>query len=261
MGNDFLKVSLIQADVKWHDIDYNLQMFDRLIDEGAGDADLFVLPEMFSTGFTMSPETVAENMDGKAVSWIVAKSKAAGAAIAGSVIVEDGGSYFNRLLFALPNGELYTYDKRHLFRMGNEHNHYKAGDKRLVVTYKGWRICPLICYDLRFPVWSRNQNDYDLLIYIASWPAARRFPWESLLVARAIENQCYVVGVNRVGVDGAGLSYSGDSAAIDAKGAYIAKLDANAERVASVSLSLKALHDFRAKFPVMLDGDNFEIIG
>jgi omega-amidase len=254
-----LKVCLVQADLKWQDVDANLQQFDEVIDQNAATADLIVLPEMFTTGFSMSPEALAEEMDGKAVRWITQKAKSANVAILGSVIIRENGDFYNRLLFALPDGDLQIYDKRHLFRMGNEHNHYSGGSDRLVASYKGWRICPLICYDLRFPVWSRNQNEYDLLIYIASWPAARSFPWRTLLVARAIENQCYVVGVNRVGVDGTGLKYSGDSAAIDSRGEYLTGLAPNQVGIATVTLSMAELLDFRAKFPVMLDGDKFHI--
>jgi omega-amidase len=254
-----LKVCLVQADLKWQDVDANLLMFDQIIGENAAGADLIVLPEMFTTGFSMSPEALAEGMDGRAVSWITQKAKSVNVAILGSVIIREDDEYYNRLLFALPDGDLKIYDKRHLFRMGNEHNHYSGGSDRLIATYRGWRICPLICYDLRFPVWSRNQNEYDLLIYIASWPAARSFPWRTLLVARAIENQCYVVGVNRVGVDGTGLTYSGDSAAIDSRGAYLTGLVPNHAGVAVATLSMVELLDFRAKFPVMLDGDKFHI--
>lgn len=254
-----MKVCLVQADLKWQDVDANLQLFDEIVDQNAATTDLIVLPEMFTTGFSMSPKSLAEGMDGKAVRWITQKAKTVNVAILGSVIIRENGDFYNRLLFALPDGGLQIYDKRHLFRMGNEHNHYSGGSDRLVVSYKGWRICPLICYDLRFPVWSRNQNEYDLLIYIASWPAVRSFPWRTLLVARAIENQCYVVGVNRVGVDGTGLKYSGDSAAIDSRGEYLTGLAPNQVGVATATLSMVELLDFRAKFPVMLDGDKFHI--
>lgn len=260
MVQNELKVFLVQSDVKWQDIDGNLHMFDLIIQEQAGDADLIVLPEMFTTGFSMEPEKMSEGMDGKAVSWIISAAKKNGVAIIGSVIIKEDEGYYNRLLFAYPSGELKTYDKRHLFRMGNEHEHYKAGSRRLILEYKGWKICPLICYDLRFPVWSRNANDYDLLIYIASWPAARSFPWRSLLVARAIENQCYVVGVNRVGVDGAGLKYSGDSAAINSRGEYLTGLVPGEVGCAMATLSMEDLKNFRSKFPVMLDGDRFQIL-
>jgi omega-amidase len=255
-----LRVCLVQADVKWHDVDANLQLFDGIVDQNAAGADLVVLPEMFTTGFSMEPEVLAEGMDGKAVRWIIQKAQSAKVAIMGSVIIAEEGSHYNRLLFAEPDGTLHTYDKRHLFRMGDEHNHYAGGNQRLVVSYRGWRICPLICYDLRFPVWSRNQGEYDLLIYIASWPAARSFPWRTLLLARAIENQCYVVGVNRVGVDGAGLTYSGDSAAISSRGEYLSSLAPSVAGAEPVTLSMDDLQSFRAKFPVMLDGDRFQIL-
>lgn len=260
MEQNVLKVFLVQADVKWQDVEGNLKMFDAIIDEQAGNTDLIVLPEMFTTGFSMEPERLAEKMDGLAVTWIKQKAIACNAAIIGSVIIEENGGYYNRLLFAHPTGELETYDKRHLFRMANEHEHYNAGVNRLIVNYKGWKICPLICYDLRFPVWSRNVNDYDLLIYIASWPAARSFPWRSLLVARAIENQCFVVGVNRAGVDGTGLKYTGDSAAINARGEYLTGLVPGEIGAVSATLSLDDLNRFREKFPVMLDGDRFQIV-
>lgn len=261
MVHENLKVCLVQANLHWMDVDANIRMFDRIIDEQADGADLVVLPEMFSTGFSMEPEKVAEPLGGPASSWMRDKACLSAKAIVGSIIMVEDGRFFNRLIFATPTGEVFFYDKRHLFRMGNEHEHFTAGSQRLIVTFKGWRICPLICYDLRFPVWSRCCNDYDLVLYIASWPAARRYVWQSLLVARAIENQCYAVGVNRVGTDGEGLCYSGNSVVVDPKGEVSAPFADGEAGAASLVLSMSSLLSFREKFPVLLDGDRFQILG
>ena len=183
------------------------------------------------------------------------------AVIIGSLIIEEDHNYYNRLIWAQPDGVIYTYDKRHLFRMANEHEHFKTGNKRLIIEYKGWKICPLVCYDLRFPVWSRNssENQYDLLIYIANWPGVRKAPWSKLLEARAIENQCYVVGVNRVGKDGKDISYTGNSAIINPKGEIISTIAENKNCSETVSLSLDDLNSFRKAFPVGMDADEFKI--
>lgn len=266
-----LKVSIIQSELHWENVDQNLEMFAQKIEAISESTDIIVLPEMFNTGFSMDSSELAETMDGKTVAWMKAQAIKSNAVITGSLIVKEiplsggaRGGFFNRLIWAQPDGKLYTYDKRHLFRMAGEHNHFTAGDNRLIIEYKGWRICPLICYDLRFPVWSRNTSKnespvYDILIYVANWPAVRKQPWSKLLEARAIENQCYVIGVNRVGEDGKGIAYSGNSVVVNPKGDVISSIAENADTTESVDLSLAELNEFREKFPVSLDGDDFTL--
>jgi len=268
-----LKVSIIQSELHWENVDKNLEMFAQKIEAISKPTDIIVLPEMFNTGFSMDSSALAETMDGKTVTWMKTQAAKSNSVIVGSLIVEvplSGGTrvvFFNRLIWAQPDGNLFTYDKRHLFRMAGEHNHFKAGGNRLIIEYKGWRICPLICYDLRFPVWARNSTltsdhsspVYDLLIYIANWPAVRKQPWSKLLDARAIENQCYVIGVNRVGEDGKGIAYSGNSVVVNPKGEVMTNIAENANMAESVELSLTELNDFREKFPVSLDGDDFTL--
>ena len=287
-----LKITLIQSDLHWENVDENLAMFSAKIDSITEETDIIILPEMFNTGFSMQSEKLAETMEGKSVSWMKKMAKKTDAVIVGSLIVKDaplglpegegidsppseglGEAFYNRLIWTQPNGEIYTYDKRHLFRMAGEHEHFSAGEERLIVNYKGWRICPLVCYDLRFPVWSRNisfchpepvegdnKNAYDILIYIANWPAVRKAPWIKLLEARAIENQCYVVGVNRVGQDGKQIEYSGNSAVINPKGEEVSAIPENENSIQTHTISLDELNDFRAKFPVGMDADGFEIM-
>ena len=252
-----LKISLLQTSLHWQDKSANYKKFEALI-QRTGDTDVIILPEMFTTGFTMEPEQLAESFPGPSIDWMATQAKLADAAITGSIVTKLGGNYYNRLVWMTPDGSYQTYDKRHLFRMANEDKHYSAGKDRLVVEYKGWRICPLICYDLRFPVWSRNQNDYDLLIYIANWPSVRREPWKTLLPARAIENLCYVAGVNRVGEDGNGFPHSGDSMVIDPKGTCLF-YQADQEIVETLTLDAEALLKFRKRFPADRDADDFNI--
>ena len=256
-----LKVTLIQSDLHWEDVDKNLDMFSEKIASISEPIDIIVLPEMFNTGFSMKSKELCEKMDGKSVSWMCIQAKNIDAVIVGSLIIEENNKFYNRLIWAQPNGVIYTYDKRHLFRMANEHDYFTAGNERIVIEYKGWKICPLVCYDLRFPVWSRNssKDQYDLLIYIANWPGARKVPWSKLLEARAIENQCYVVGVNRVGEDGNGFGYTGNSAIINPKGETISKILENENCTETVRLSLGDLNNFRNVFPVGMDADKFEI--
>ncbi len=272
-----LKVTIIQSDLHWENVAKNISMFSKKISAITEPTDIIVLPEMFTTGFTMKSEKLAETMTGKTVAWMKEQAKKSNCVIIGSLIVKEeitspstdgrqrGVKFFNRLVWMQPDGDFYTYDKRHLFRMAKEHENFSAGNKRLIVDYKGWKICPLVCYDLRFPVWSRNFSltetpAYDCLIYIANWPEVRKTPWSKLLEARAIENQCYVVGVNRVGIDGTNHVYSGNSVVINPKGEAITTVPEHKEVTQTVSLSLKELTDFRALFPVRLDGDEFEII-
>lgn len=272
-----LKVTIIQADLVWENVAKNISMFSKKISAITEPTDIIVLPEMFTTGFTMKSEKLAETMTGKTVTWMKEQAKKSNSVIIGSLIIKEeitspsadgrqrGMKFFNRLVWTQPNGDFYTYDKRHLFRMAKEHENFSAGNKRLIVEYKGWKICLLVCYDLRFPVWSRNFSltetpAYDCLIYIANWPEVRKTPWSKLLEARAIENQCYVVGVNRVGIDGTNHVYSGNSVVINPKGEKITTVPEHKECTQTVSLSLKELTDFRTLFPVGLDGDEFEII-
>jgi predicted amidohydrolase len=253
-----LKVSLIQTDLAWHDAAANRGRFDHLVAPLAGQTDLVVLPEMFSTGFTMAAAQVAEPVEGPTTQWMRALSKRLDAVITGSVVTQDGDRYFNRLIWMRPDGSHSTYDKRHLFRMALEHKHYASGSKRLVVELKGWRICPLVCYDLRFPVWSRHSatHAYDVLLYVANWPERRRYAWQTLLKARAIENLSYCIGVNRVGTDGLDVAYTGDSAALDFMGQPLIP-DLAGESVQTVTLDYAALKAFRAKFPAHMDADEF----
>lgn len=262
-----LKVSIIQSELYWENVDQNLKMFTQKIAAISNPTDIIVLPEMFNTGFSMDSERLAESMDGKTTVWMKEQAVRSDAVVTGSLIVSENGDYYNRLIWAQPDGEFYIYDKRHLFRMAGEHNHFTSGKERLIVTYKGWRICPLICYDLRFPVWARNSSlttqhtppAYDILIYVANWPAVRKQPWSKLLEARAIENQCYVIGVNRVGEDGNGIAYSGNSVVVNPKGEIISTVEESADMTDSIDLSLAELNDFREKFPVSLDGDEFTL--
>lgn len=255
-----LRVTMIQADLAWQDPAANRHGLAGHFRGLQGHTDLIVLPEMFSTGFTMDAQALAETMEGPTVDWMREESAAVGCAITGSLIVRDDadGRHYNRLLFAKPDGTLAHYDKRHLFRMAHEDQHYAAGRKRLVVQYKGWRICPLVCYDLRFPVWSRNRGDYDVLIYVANWPVRRRAAWSALLKARAVENLCYVVGVNRIGRDGNGASYQGDSAVYDFVGQSLGG-DHGGAFVETVVLDREALERFRRDFPAHLDADEFDL--
>jgi predicted amidohydrolase len=259
-----LKVTLIQSELHWENVDKNLSMFTDKINAINEATDIIVLPEMFNTGFSMESEKLAERMNGKTVSWMMQMAKNTNAVIVGSLIVTEHDEYYNRLIWAQPNGDYYTYDKRHLFRMADEHEYFSAGKDLLIVHYKGWRICPLICYDLRFPVWSRNVTErgeiaYDCLIYIANWPAARKAPWSKLLEARAIENQCFVVGLNRVGKDGKQIDYTGNSAVINPKGEGGSTLPENKNITQTHTIYLDELNTFREKFPVGMDADRFEI--
>jgi predicted amidohydrolase len=254
-----LNVSILQTDLFWEDKTNNLDLFTKKINELPTNTEFVILPEMFTTGFTMNPEKLAEDMEGPSVQWMKQTANEHNIVLSGSLSIESNGSYFNRSITAFPDGRLFTYDKRHLFRMGEENKHYTGGEKRMVFTYKNWRIFPLICYDLRFPVWSRNQNDYDLVFYVANWPEPRRHVWKNLLVARALENQVYVIGVNRIGSDGKGLSYSGDSMVVDPKGRIISSTEAYEDNTETVALSLTELNNFREKFPVGKDADEFEL--
>lgn len=254
-----LKVALLQTELHWESVEANLEMVEIKAGLLPDDVDVIVLPEMFSTGFTMNPSQVAESNDGKAVSQLKKLSLKKGCAICGSFVATENGSYFNRFFWINEGSLEYTYDKRHLFRMAEENNVYSRGIDDVRIKFKGWIIMPRVCYDLRFPVWSRS-SDVDLQIYVANWPAARVTAWDKLLLARAIENQCYVIGVNRVGEDGNGMPYCGHSVAIDPKGEELTTVANEVEDWIFSTIDLNTLNDFRRKFPVALDADHFEII-
>jgi predicted amidohydrolase len=255
-----LHLTLIQSNLHWHDPAANLAMFEEKIWKITQKTDLIILPEMFTTGFTMAAAEMAEPMNLHTFKWLKQMAAQTGAVITGSYIVKEGSNYFNRLVWMEPDGQYSFYDKRHLFRMAEEHQTYSAGQSKIIQNLKGWRIMPLICYDLRFPVWSRNVDlAYDLIIYVANWPQARNNAWKTLLQARAIENLSYCVGVNRIGTDGKGIYYSGDSAVIDFKGQHFFQ-KADEECIESIVLDKLELMEFRQKFPANLDADSFEII-
>ena len=254
-----MKVVLIQTTLAWEDAAANRANFSEKINAVNEAVDLIILPEMFTTGFTMNPSAVAENMDGQTVAWMKQTAVNKGCAITGSLVIEEDGKYYNRLLFVLPNGEVKTYDKRHLFSFAGEDKHYTAGSDKLIVEYKGWKICPLVCYDLRFPVFSRNTEDYDLLLYVANWPEVRTFAWDALLQARAIENLSYTIGVNRVGLDANENNYNGHTQVLDALGGYIIEPQ-ETDGVFVVELSKESLGKTRAKFAFLNDMDRFNIL-
>lgn len=261
--NTSLTISLVQADLRWEDKGANLPMLEQKIRSIETKTELVVLPEMFSTGFSMKPTLFAEKMDGPSVEWMKQLSKEKNIILCGSLIIEEDGKYFNRLLWVLPNGQIGYYNKRHLFAFGDEHNHYTAGDKRLIASVKGWTINLQVCYDLRFPVWARQQShegpEYDVLIYVANWPERRNTAWKTLLRARAIENQSYVIGVNRVGNDGNNIYHSGDSAVIGPLGETLYE-KSHEEDVFTITLQKESLNEVRTKFPFWKDADGFMIL-
>lgn len=254
-----LRVTLVQTDIYWEDIPANLASLEEKLAQLNGSSDLIILPEMFSTGFSMEPEKIAEPLNLVTTRWLRQMSLASNAMIIGSFVARDGSSCYNRLMAVRPDGTYHYYDKRHLFRMGGEHNVYTAGSEILTVSWRGWKIRPMVCYDLRFPVWSRNteDNSYDLLIYVANWPAIRNFAWETLLKARAIENLSYVAGVNRIGTDANGIEYIGNSALIDFRGQSINTVG-NKPDLVTYRISKPELENFREQFPAYLDSDRFD---
>ncbi len=253
-----LTLSLLQTQTVWHDPAANRALFDDLLARVPAATRLVLLPEMFSTGFTMDSAAVAETMDGETVAWLQQHADASGKALCGSVVICDEGEYFNRFLCAQPGGVMTSYDKRHRFRMAGEHQHYSAGGHKVVVRIDGWRVCPMVCYDLRFPVWFRNRQEYDLLICVANWPANRRAAWNTLLRARAIENQVYAAGVNIVGVDGNGVEYSGGSAVYAPDGAVMAEAFDEAS-IMTQTIAWSPLQALREQFPVWQDADDFNL--
>jgi omega-amidase len=263
---EFLRLSLLQGDTRWHDPQANRDYYGELLKKAPLETDIFVLPETFSSGFSNEAIADAETMQGATVAWMLENAAQQNAVLTGSVQIREGSQVFNRMIWAQPDGQLKYYDKRHLFRMANEHERYAPGSKRITLDYKGWRICPLVCYDLRFPVYSRNRFnhdaenrfDYDLLLYVANWPSVRRQAWNSLLPARAIENLAYLAAVNRVGVDGNSIEYAGDSLALDFLGNAMA-IGTDQAEVLCCTLSAANLQAYRSKFPAYLDADKFEI--
>ncbi len=262
-----LRVSLAQGETRWHDPDGNRAYYGQMIAGLRGKTDVIVLPETFTSGFSNDALGSAETMQGITIDWMREQARGADSVVCGSIQLRDGDKVFNRMLWVQPDGQVQHYDKRHLFRMANEHKVYSAGKEKLVVEWRGWRICPMVCYDLRFPVYSRNrfshllkdQLDYDLLIFVANWPSPRRNAWRTLLRARAMENVACVVGVNRVGTDGNGLQYAGDSAALDWLGDAIVDCGTQ-EQLVHASFSRSGLDAFREKFPAHQDADAFEIL-
>lgn len=254
-----LKIALIQADLRWQNAKQNRIQFSQKINEIKEHVDLIVLPEMFTTGFTMNPIEVAETMQGETVKWMQTIASEKNSAIAGSVVIFENKKYYNRFLFVHPSGAINQYDKRHLFTLAGEHEVYTSGNNKMIIDYKGWKICPLICYDLRFPVWSRNIEGYDLLIYVANWPTPRISAWDALLKARAIENMSYTIGVNRVGVDANNMEYTGHSKIINPSGDILAEISQNTEAIITVNLTKNLLNLTRQKLQFLNDRDSFEM--
>lgn len=258
-----LSVTVVQTDLSWEDKKSNLEMLQAKI-EAAGETEVVVLPEMFSTGFSMNPEPLAETMKGETVQWMKDVSAKRRIILTGSIIITENGHYYNRLIWMLPNGTYGYYDKRHLFSYAGEDEYYTPGNKRLIASVKKWKVNLQVCYDLRFPVWARqaahDQPEYDLLVYVANWPQRRNLAWKTLLQARAIENQCYVVGVNRVGTDAHDIYHSGDSMIIDPQGNILYHKE-GAEDVYTCTLDRKMLEETRSKFPFWKDGDHFLLEG
>ena len=254
-----MKIALIQTSLSWENPIENRSHLSQKINGFLEDVDLIVLPEMFTSGFTMNPKAVAETMEGETVSWLQHMAKAKNCAITGSLVIIENGSYFNRLVFVFPNGTIQTYDKRHLFTLAGEDKVYTAGTEKLIVEYKGFKLCLLICYDLRFPVFSRNVEEYHVLIFVANWPKPRVNAWDILLKARAVENMSYTIGVNRIGTDNNNHEYVGHSQAVDFLGNYILQPQ-EMEGVFIVALDKNALLETRSKLPFLNDKDEFEII-
>lgn len=254
-----MKIALIQSPLVWENPSANRNYFEEKINSITENIDLMVLPEMFTTGFTMNPSTVAEKMNGDVVAWMQSIAKSKNCAITGSLVIEENSKFYNRLVFVFPSGEMKTYDKRHLFSLAGEDKIYTAGKDKLIVEYNGFKICPLICYDLRFPVFSRNVENYDLLLYVANWPKPRMNAWDALLKARAVENMSYVVGVNRIGLDANNHEYIGHSQAIDFLGNYIVEPFEN-ETIQIITLNKNEMLETRQKLNFLNDQDRFEMV-
>lgn len=253
-----MKIAIIQIALIWENAKANRDNFEQKIDSISSDVDLIVLPEMFSTGFSMKPQSNAETMNGETVLWMKSMAKNKNSAITGSIIISENGKFYNRLLFVFPSGEIQKYDKRHLFSLAGENGAYAAGTERLIVEYNGFKICPLICYDLRFPVFSRNTENFDVLIYVANWPKPRTNAWDILLKARAVENMCYVIGVNRIAQDFNGNQYIGHSQAVDFLGYSLFETTEN-EGVFIPTLDKEMMLETRKKLDFLSDRDEFTI--
>lgn len=255
-----LKVALIQSDVVWEQAHQNCANFEKKIDSIKETVDLIVLPELFSTGFTMNAESVAETMKGETVEWMLKIATKKQSALTGSVIIKDNNLFYNRMVFVHPSGKIDFYDKRHTFAYAGEDKVFASGKEKVILEYNGWKICPLVCYDLRFPVWSRNVEDYDVLIYSSSWPSPRMVAWNSLLKARAIENMCYCIGVNRIGSDFLGNDYSGHSGAYDVLGEKITNIQPGKEQMEIVELDKNHIISNREKYQFLNDRDTFNLV-
>lgn len=254
-----MKVAVIQSPLVWEDPQLNRNYFEAKINTIVSEVDLIVLPEMFTTGFTMQPERVAETMGGETIKWMQSLAKAKKCAITGSLIVTEDEKFYNRMVFVFPTGEVQQYDKRHLFTLAGENVVFTAGTEKIIIEYKGWKICPLICYDLRFPIFSRNTENYDMLIYVANWPKTRINAWDTLLKARAIENMSYTIGVNRLGVDGTNLEYVGHSQIVDYLGNSVLEPQ-KGEGVFIAELDKNRLLDTRKKLDFLKDQDQFQLL-
>ena len=254
-----MKIAIIQTELSWENPNENKALLQEKINAISQYVDLIVLPEMFTSGFTMNPKNIAQSMQGEAISWLKETAKDKDCAVTGSLVIEENGNYFNRLVFVFPSGEIQTYDKRHLFTLAGEDKVYTSGEDKLIVEYKGFKICPLICYDLRFPVFARNVEEYDVLIYVANWPKPRVNAWDILLKARAVENMSYVIGVNRVGLDDNNHEYVGHSQAVDFLGNYIQEPQ-EIEGVFIVELDKNELIETRQKLNFLNDRDEFKLV-
>jgi predicted amidohydrolase len=255
-----LRLHYLQVNLQWEDFRANETHLSRLIEGIAGQTDLIILPEMFATGYSMRPDVIAQEMDGPAVEWMRTSASQTNAVVMGSLAIHADGKYYNRLVVADPDGSVSHYDKRHLFTFAGEHEVYSPGSHQLLVTVKGWKIMPLVCYDLRFPVWSRNTHNYDLLVYVANWPTPRKEAWTALLKARSIENQCYVVGVNRVGSDPNGNEYPGKSVVYDMAGRVLHESEEKEDTGMAV-MCHDTLVEYRSRFAFLQDQDQFDILG
>jgi omega-amidase len=256
-----LKITLIQSSLTWENKSANLEMFSQKISKLKDSTHIIVLPEMFSTGFTMNAHSLAEPMDGPSVAWMREIAKKNNCVVTGSLVISENEKFYNRLIWMKPDGNFFHYDKRHLFRLAHEEQTYAPGQSKLIVELNGWKIFPLVCFDLRFPVWSRRtkDSDYDVLLFVANWPERRVTAWSQLLIARAIENQCYVVGLNRVGNDGNNIYHSGESAIINYKGEEISGINPHEEVDETVELYKEELENFRSQLPFLEDADSFTI--
>ncbi|MFT5215310.1 MAG: omega-amidase [Glaciecola sp.] len=254
-----LKIAIIQSDLVWENPEQNRQNFAEKIKKIKEPVDIIVLPEMFTSGFTMNPEHVSETMDGQTIAWMKEIAIRSNAAVCGSLVISENEHYYNRFVFATPEDDIKYYDKRHTFTLAGENKVYKAGSERVIINYKGWKICSLVCYDLRFPVWARNTDDYDVVMYVANWPKPRINAWDALLKARAIENMSYGIGVNRVGFDNNSYEYPGHSAVYDGLGECITSMKPNAEQIAIVTLEKNHLETIRQKLKFLYDRDAFTL--